>query len=327
MPTTSGSRAAGLLDLLAQTGTAFAVLHRESEILEGAVTSDIDVAVGRDVLSTVRSLIEPADAIGLAPVLIWPYDIMSMSTFWATADARDGVHLDVTGDPRGLGRYGFRTAEMLARAKAGTHWPVLDELDEALYLLRKRQMKRDAVRTADALAYVQSTFEVGAAALRAQTLFNRAAARSVQDLLRAGLNKRNRGISSHLLRSTRRAGRRIAHPIGFWVDLEDDAARLSLGEAVAARFGRFLIGSVFVARAGGGLQNRAVLSREFVLRRWRAQLLVTTGVNSTWPRPDYTAQTIDRDLDGVCTAVVGAMRDRTVAGIGAVGANDRGTHV
>ncbi|MDP9333498.1 MAG: hypothetical protein M3Q30_09350 [Actinomycetota bacterium] len=316
MPTTSGTLAGSLLDVVAKAGAEFAVLHRESEILDGAVTSDIDIAVGGDALSTVRALIEPADAIGLAPVLVHPYDIRSVTTFWATADAREGVQLDLTCDPRGLGRDGFRTTKMLAHAKAGTRWPVLDELDQALYLLRKRQMKRDAVRTADALWDVQSHFGVGAAADRAEVLFGRGAGASVQNLLRRGADARNRGVGAHLFRSIRRVVWRVAQPIGFWVDLEDAAARPSMGEAVAARFGRFLIGSVFVARAGGGLQNGAALSREFVLRRWRAQLLVTTGVNSTWPRPDCTAQATDRDLDAVSTVVVGAMRDRTVARIG-----------
>ena len=115
MPTTSGELATRLLDVLSGTRAEFVVLHREADIAHGLVTSDLDLAVGDDVFATIRALVGPAGAAGLVPVAAWPYDLTSMSTFWCTHDARDGVQLDLTYDPDGLGRYGFRTGEMLAR--------------------------------------------------------------------------------------------------------------------------------------------------------------------------------------------------------------------
>ena len=239
-----------------------------------------------------------------------------MSTFWATLDARDGVQLDLTFDPEGLGRYGFRTGEMLARATAGTRWRVPDRLDGGLYLLRKRQMKADATRSSEALSAVRSYAGAESASARTESLFSRSAAESVSGLLRDEGGARNLGLTAHVLRSSRRIAWRVAHPIGYWAEIERDAAPERYGEAIAERFGRFLVGSVCVPRDAGPLREPALLWQEYLRRRWRAQLLVTTvggAAPARRPRPDLTVAATGQDLDSLCGLIVTAMGRRTIA--------------
>ena len=91
--------------------------------------------------------------------------------------------IDLVHDNRGVGRYGVRTDQLLARSTPGIRWQRLDALDEALYNLRKRHVKRDSERVVLARHEVVA-FGSDRAARRATEIFGRRAAVTVNAVLR-----------------------------------------------------------------------------------------------------------------------------------------------
>ena len=141
-----------LLDAIASEHEPFAVLHGEAEIAAGRISSDIDLTVTAPPDNIVAALLASCE--GFEVVMVWPYDRESTTYFIvdiaAVAESAGaicpGVQLDLVFDPNGRGRYGFRTEELVTNSVPGNRWPRLHPADEFLYLLRKRQVKRDRQR-------------------------------------------------------------------------------------------------------------------------------------------------------------------------------------
>src|SRR5438552_15767372 len=149
MATSSGRLAAAALDALAASAVRFAVLHKEDLVATEAIESDVDIVVAGDPMAVLGGALPALHGAGLHPVAFWPYDVARTGTiFLATADATEGVQLDMLSDPKGEGKYGVRSAVLLARAVPGLRWPTISREHRLLYLLRKRSVKRAMVSLA-----------------------------------------------------------------------------------------------------------------------------------------------------------------------------------
>jgi hypothetical protein len=299
MGTYGAGVASGVLDCLSATGVEFTVLHREHEIATESVTSDIDIATSVEpdvVMSEMRTGLAGVD---LRPVMRWPYDRNSVTYFLANSDASVGAQLDLVHDPTGRGRYGFRTPALIDRAVDGTRWSRLHPDDELLYLVRKRQVKRDEQATEQLLSEVPAA-EVESLVQRARVAFRPGAAQALEEMLRtrvytdpgsAAFDRRLRHVAATAAHSSRRLRERV----GYWV-----AARGTDGSTMHRTLEPFrrLLPSVVVAEAGDILfrYNHLV----------RPRLVVTTGEPS---RRADTSVTFDDDV-AFRTAVVSAMAER-----------------
>lgn len=310
MPTTSPLHAALLLDALVDTGIPFAILHGEAKILDGTVSSDIDVVVGRPPSEVARQLAATSDAHGLHLVAASDYDVGALCTFWCTADAAHGVQLDLWNDPHGHGRFGIRTQALLEARISGAAWPTLDCVDQLLYLLRKRHWKRDWARLPElrAAAGMLGTPTILA---RAETVLTRPARRTVSRLLRGDTPRRLGTHLAHWPLTAMRYARRTLRPAGFWAELHGSGHAPVLAEAVAERFRRFLVHAVATTRPQSPTERRRpALDTVPVLRR-RPALIVSTPPARHLGRPDARICLRDDDLARTCRCLVAAMTSRT----------------
>jgi len=232
MATTDARLAWEALRILDAEGVRFVLLHGLDRLGAGRV-SDVDVAVDeppiRILARTRRSF---ADA-GLFPVVVWPYDIGGTSTvFYVSADASNGVQLDLLFDECGSGHYGIRSSGLLRWARTCRGLPVLAPEAEVIYLWQKRQRKRQA----EALP----TLVARAATLDPDTLM--AASREITGGERAARSllegdvRLSRPSRVRPLRQVRRLGSRVRDPVGWWVHVRDRSTARLIGE----RFGRIL---------------------------------------------------------------------------------------
>lgn len=250
MATTRPELAWAVLDALAAAQFPFAVLHGEGRVSHGDVSGDVDVAVGVRLSVAIPDLIERLRG-RLHLVMVFPYDLASASTFWATPDGLDGCQIDLLHDPDGRGRYGLRTDEALAIAIPGSRWRRLDDETSRCYLISKRWLKRDVEKLAALCA-------TGGFPVAAQSCFTPAAQRRV----RRAINGHQppwrpalfwRPVSASAMR---RYVRRAQVPCGYV--LRVDGIAVGLLNDAAARFGQFLI-RVRVRRATRWGQFRARL--------------------------------------------------------------------
>jgi hypothetical protein len=258
--------------------------------------------------------------------MAWPYDVSGLSSFWCTSTGREGVQLDLTCDERGTSRYGFRTPRLLERSRPGTRWPVLSDLDEGLYLLRKSQVKADADRLERSQSRIREEFGLEVAQRRAREVFSRPAAMRVASSLRNGRHGSRRAGAAHSLRSLRRVGSRLVRPAGFWAELVGDDPGCELARAVAARFDRFLVGADALDLDVDTSHARFRWLRQVATRKWRPRLLIATAHVPSWPRPDASIAFHQPELDLVCELLVAAMEERCVQGLAAMagsGSRDR----
>ena len=138
-----------------QDASEIAVLHREDYIAAHMVDSDADLCVSYHPLE-IMSVIAPRLAgSGIFLIQVWNYYRCSYTFFFSDSGGQFGAQIDVLHDPKGIGRYGVRTNVLLAKRSTGVRWPRIDELDEALYVLRKRQVKRDVQRVLEVSSSLQ----------------------------------------------------------------------------------------------------------------------------------------------------------------------------
>ncbi len=223
MGTTSADLAMRVLDELERVEPRFVVLHGEAALSRGEATSDVDVAIGRDPVDVVADLSELLAENGVAPIMLWPYDRNSLTIFWSDGDGDRGVQLDLVCDPEGQGRYGFRTGELIARAGRGERWPRLDAADELLYLIRKRQVKRNEAETVRLLSSMPDGDQAAASTGRGRPSPSRPPHQIVEmissgayvDPKGAAFDRRLRNVVSNL----GFYGSRLTQKVGAWVSV------------------------------------------------------------------------------------------------------------
>lgn len=272
MATTSGQLALEAVDAVAAAGLRFSVIHEEARLAEGSVSSDVDLVIDRPVGALVRTVAAAWVGRGLWPLIVWPYDVGGTGTvFLTTADAGDGVQLDMLFDPRGRGQYGAMSGEILARSEEGIRFPAVSPGAAAPYLLSKRLRKG---QHDEAGVLIRS---VGRDEL----------ARSVGQILTGPMEARVRaylGGDDFRPRRVPTIGRlvgRLARPVGGWVTVAGDTS-FHVASELADRFGRFLPRSEVVELAGFGSWLRGVAPV-----RWRAGVVFSAEVESLRvPKPD-----------------------------------------
>jgi hypothetical protein len=308
LATTSAALAAAVLDSLEKCGLEFAVLHGEESIAAGNVFSDLDVVVGTHPAAALsQASIVLGDA-GVYPILIWDYDVGGTTTvFLATADASEGVQLDLMYDPLGRGKYGAKTGPMLASRVSGERWPTVGTQCRTAYLIRKRHVKGDFGRLERLLSDARQFANADFNSIVRET-FSSPVADSILGLV-AG-NGRFGSVPfarSYKLRNALRLVRRVLRPTGFWVEIGGESGSELIGR-VLVRFKRFLpVVETGRRPRGVGAQVRWVAS-DVVPVRWRPGLFVSQRFGL--PRGDLRIPTFD-DVDRLCSRIVDAMRIRT----------------
>jgi len=286
--TTNPVGAALLLDHLTQAGVGFAVTHRESEVAIGEVVSDVDLLVDREPHSALAAMFE-AGPPPLRLVVIWPYDLRSVTTFWLTDDGRSGVQLDFVGDPDGLGRYGFKTDAFLERASAGARWRRLHSSDELAYLARKRAVKGQS------------------SGINASGVLGDAGPDRTEELV-ANQTAR-RALSQSVLR-THRYATRLRSPIGHWVELVGGSEASVLAGALSSRFRSTLVTAEAYERPTGRSAQWPWWLKHIAPIRWRPGIVVSWCRNElAAPHADVRVRPDGRDADEYAAAIVNAMSE------------------
>ncbi len=292
-----------------ESGVAFALLHREADLLSGDVASDVDMAVGEPPRRLLTRSVGRLHEAGLHPVVVWEYDVGGTATvFLSTGDAHDGVQLDLLFDPEGHGKYGVRTEAVIGAAQQGERWPCADPHGELAYLIRKRQVKGDRLRLAELVEQAQS---LPAAAFdeAVRTTLSDPAKTDVLAMVRERSSQGRRRSPAYWALATQRLGRRVFHPIGCWAELEGEGADQQ-SRALAARFGRFLLRGTASARPAGRPAQARWWVADVAPVRWRAGLHVSWGVATPLISPDVSISTDGRDLSTVGEEVVATMESR-----------------
>ncbi len=144
MATTAPDLAAEVVDRIESSGVRYAILHGEAELAAGETISDIDLVVDRPPAEVIVPLLDDLAAGGIHLVQRWAYDWSTLTLFFVGAEPGRGAQVDLAHDPRGRGRYGFLPDPLIERRVRGVSRWRIDDDDLLLYLLRKRQEKRDA---------------------------------------------------------------------------------------------------------------------------------------------------------------------------------------
>jgi hypothetical protein len=259
MATTDGKLAAESVRALALSGVRMAVLHREEELAAGSVTSDVDLVVDRPLGAVVEKAGPAWRHLGLRPLIVWPYDVGGTGTiFLSTADASDGIQIDLLHDPAGRGQYGARSSVLLDRTEDGVAFSKVADTYADAYLLAKRLRKgelgaaRDIVaRSGDALP------SVAAEVLRMD----------VANVVLSYVEGSDPVRFPRRVADPIRLARRLLSPIGGWIDVANE----TLAHELSSRFGRFLS----LATVANGSSPRWMISVSSI--RWRAGIAFTVG--------------------------------------------------
>jgi hypothetical protein len=191
----------------------YAVLHREEDLANGLLTSDVDVVSGLPALQTIGRLTESAAALAL--VSFYEYDHGAVSSFWVSRDDLSIAQLDVLHDTAGHGHYGLRTSEALRSAQVGVRWRVVCPEARNAYLWSKGVHKGDrrALVAADPadLRYLS--------AWRTSELYGDHSSAWAHQV-----GRRRREIARRI--------RRLRTPIGFRARIADSSARHQLATAL-----------------------------------------------------------------------------------------------
>jgi hypothetical protein len=202
-----------VLDALLLNEDGFVVLHKEPELASGAAESDADLATSLCLNDALGRLRAHAAGLEMKVLSVWHYDTVSASTFLLT---RSGVvQVDILSDLAGSGKYGLRTGVAVRNRVMGERWWRLSPLDEQLYLLRKRWVKRDLPRIREHVARATADKVLGDAHERAWQLFSPAARRSIA----AALSGATPGRQVPRLHRAPEMLRRFARPPGALVDI------------------------------------------------------------------------------------------------------------
>jgi len=312
MPITDPSLPIRFLDVLETTGLGFVVLHREAEIGKNSLGSDLDLAVEVHADDVVRRTAGALKEVGLLPVIRWPYDIGGAVTFFiSTPEGEHGMQADLLHDPRGRGRYGLRTGELLKRAMIGKRYPVPDPLDERLYLLHKRWCKGQTSALNLELEKLHDEGDIEHAHDRVQDLFALQAARSIQLLLDGRSPKPNSAIFRfrHLPRQLRRA----VSPIGYWVELMGpNSEGQKLTEDLRSRFEGWVIHLGSGARPSGPAGYQWWIRRVMPIRL-RPGIFLSHSEARAHPSADLTLDWHPKmTVESIAGTVVEAMSARVV---------------
>ena len=238
MSTTSARLGRAAVAGLVEAGVPLALLHDAGLPDDDDPVSDIDLVVGTPP-ATVLSLAAPAWAArGLFPIIAWPYDVGgTMSLVLASADARDGVQLDLLHDPGGNGRYGIRSSAALAASLPGPDAPVLAEPARIVYLWRKRTVKGDDVALRELRARARDLDQGDLRRMSAALTGSETVADEIRGDVPPGRIGPGRLGQIRMMRSRlRRAIPRFVEPVGFWAH----TGSAEVAEELKARLSRFL---------------------------------------------------------------------------------------
>lgn len=156
MATTSPELATDLLRAFTREGIDYALLHGAAQLQARGPISDVDVVIGNVPKVSVPVAIRIAGAVGLYPVAVWKYDVGACTLFLVTDAMEQSVQLDLLYDPHGRGKYGLRSPALLGGAYTENGLSMVSQVDETLYLLRKRIVKRDFNRAHQARVALSS---------------------------------------------------------------------------------------------------------------------------------------------------------------------------
>lgn len=216
---------ARVVGALTDSKRRFAVLHGAERISTGQVVSDLDLVVDHHPVDVIRTVSREIADDGLRPVMEWSYDVAeTMTVFIANRDGTAAMQLDMLHDHRGLGRYSVLSDALVARNTTRHGLPVLDPIDELVYLIRKRSEKKDA----HALGLlVEQAGNASWSELEAsmEAILTRAGQESVRRVLRGDSPRR----PDRMLRAAASAGRavqRLTRPTGFVVQIPESAPEL-----------------------------------------------------------------------------------------------------
>jgi hypothetical protein len=295
MATTSSDAASKAVVAIQGTGVRHAILHGEGDLVRGEVDSDVDIVADRSVHEVVRGVAGQWQALGLYPIIVWPYDTGGTgSIFLTTLDARVGVQLDILHDPEGRGRYGVRSDLLLSAAHAGAEFTTVAPAQRSAYLLAKR-ISKGQTSEARQLVELVSPAEVDLDVLRPDV------ANVVRSFMESGSIhdgwKRNP--------SPGRLLGRLRHPVGAWVELAADDSENVAAELIS-RFGLFLPHAVHIPGPHLGAWMTSVAPI-----RWRAGIVASHGRRARiTPAPDLSIP--ERvSVDEACHRTVLALSLRT----------------
>lgn len=316
MATTAPELAVGLLDALDRLEVRFALFHDEASVAVGEVTSDLDLVVDRAPGEIIRELLPTFRQVGLRVVSHCNYDTGSTAFFLVSSTAGGSVQLDLVFDPSGFGRYALKTDEALHQAERGVRWFHLCELDEVIYLLFKRHLKRDRARFDDALLRARR-LGPDAVLRRGRDLLGSRSLRALENLLVGGFeaSAASWGLGGRA-RQVIRYARRLRRPVGYWLHVIDDDEGAIAGGILA-----LCEGALPIADAGPMPGRLPVLirwwCREVAPARWRPLLVVSQGHNPGWPAPDLVLSAGTMSIDALVAEISERMETHTlmVAGI------------
>jgi hypothetical protein len=257
-----------VLGALQQSDMRWALVHGRRQSTQ--VVSDIDIAVADVGRRGWIALLDRLAERGLQPVLVWPYDVNSVSIFLGSRSLTQGVQLDILQDPRGGSKYGLRTDAALDHAELENGMPVLTDVDSWLYNVRKQSLKRQNSRLARLIADQPAPTEQLVA--RAAELFSSFACTQVVGLLHGKSTRRRQVSPGH---EAIRAVRRLRTAAGTWIHITDGSA--ALAEDIASRLGRFVVRSEAMRWPPGGYGVTALKSARLAVTRRRASTIVTFG--------------------------------------------------
>lgn len=296
-----------VLRVLEETGIGWAALTHEPSLALGDAKSDIDVIVDvpahRAADAVARGLVR------LVPIADWAYDVGALTLFVAPPEGGHRVQLDIVHDPTGEGRYGFRSGVLLERRKTGDRWPTVTPVDSLLYEIRKRIVKRDAVRLGS-LALRARELGLSSTSARIDEVFSPGAASTVRSALGGTELPPARRSFSHRVATVGRYRSRLGRPVGFWAHLErEDLPSVARSALVP------LLPHVRFERCDHWRLGHPVWWATRVAPvRWRPGLVVSWGeLSSGQLRPDLLIPNEVHSSDIVAT-VTKAMSRRLVTG-------------
>ena len=274
-----------------------AILHRERDIAAHKIQSDVDLCVAEPPLYVISRVIGDLENSGVFLILVFHYDRGSYSLFFANSHGTGGAQVDLVHDPAGAGLYGVRTNTLLARRTTGARWPRADELDEALYVLRKRQVKGDAARIALARRDLMA-FGTTRTTRRATDLFVEPAASSVIGDSRRSSTGRS---SVALWRSRLMRPSRVRQRCGYWAHVAGSEAP-TVARDLAHRMSRLIKTTTATEPSLSFLMNNL----------WRPRLVISTGVSRGWMHPDTVLESDHQALDDLGSRLVTSMHMRAL---------------
>jgi hypothetical protein len=299
MATTSSDAASKAVVAIQGTGVRHAILHGAEDLVRGDVASDVDLVADRTVHEVVRSVAPRWQAMGLYPVIVWPYDTGGTgSIFLSTLDAVVGVQLDILHDPHARGRYGVRSDLLLSAAEAGGELTTVAPPQAVAYLLAKR-IGKGQIAEARRLTELLPAAEIDLDVLRPD----------VADVVRSFMRDGSFDKGWSRKRSPGRLLTRLRRPVGAWVELSADDSEEVASELIS-RFGRFLPHSVLIPAPHLGTWMTSVAPT-----RWRAGIVASHGrrVGIT-PAPDLSIPGLV-SVDEACRRVVMSISRRSTESV------------